>query len=771
MEIDEIGYLTVRGQSIESAERSLQVQLRPYYKNVQVSISAPKLHTIQVLVTGAAYDPGSYSIPAVTTAFNLLTAAGGPMEDGSLRDVEVRRRGKVVSKLDLYRLILGDAQINDIQLQSGDMLVVPPRKSRVSINGEVLKPAIYELVSGETLKEALNFAGGVRRSGLSQSVRINTVTPGSERIIKDVSLNDATPLYDGDEVEVFSVRNRLTNRVTIEGAVDLPNDYAMKPGMRISDLIDRAHGPLSEAFLQQAELHRWQPDNTDMLITFDLEKAMAHDPKSDLELQKWDRIRVYNREEVAYIGLRRVEIAGAVKMPGIYDASRKMRVSDLLRMAGGPLPDAELESAHLLHFHAGAPYTHEYVSLQNSSLSKPESDPEILDNDRLIVFHVDEAKFTPPFRVEIRGEVVTPGIYPRTSGMRLSDLLAYAGGLKPSSGNSIEIAHARRLEDGNNTRVVSVSLEPNRLPSSQNDQLLEDGDVVSIKGIGGFQPEVRSFIVIGAVNKPGTVFISRNGMRLSDAIREAGGLRTDAYATGAEFYRDPKSLVTTGQHIMVEQLEMLNQLLNDSVIKQEIAKSQLDLIRAAGAAAVDATGGISGTSATQNPGAVSAIGKIDPAQLVAPARKFNGAQLDPNGYVAINLPLALQKPQGKDDIILLDGDIISVPKTPTTVQVLGAVYSKRGVLFEKGRRLEYYIDQAGGYTVDAAREKIEIFRVNGAVVSGRKSKDLEPGDVIVVPTKALSARLSSRGNTLGDLFKAITSSAILYRLSTGIFGL
>ena len=165
------------------------------------------------------------------------------------------------------------------------------------------------------------------------------------------------------------------------------------------------------------------------------------------------------------------------------------------------------------------------------------------------------------------------------------------------------------------------------------------------------------------------------------------------------------------------------------------------------------------------------MSKIDASQLVSPARKFTGAQLDPNGYVAVNLPKALLKPQGKDDITLQNGDIISIPEIPTTVQVLGAVYSKRGVLYEPGKRLDFYIDQAGGYTVDAARDKIEVFHVNGGVVPGKRVKELEPGDVIVIPTKALAARLSSRGNTLSDLFRTITSSAILYRLSTGIFGL
>src|SRR5262249_18516820 len=161
--------------------------------------------TIQVLVTGAAYEPGSYNVPAVATAFNLLMIAGGPNEDGSLRNIVLRRKGKVIATLDVYKMITGNAEINDTLLQPGDVIVIPPRQSRIVLRGEVLRPAVFELTENETLQDALAYAGGVKASGLNQSVRINTVNPGADRILKDVNLKDLEvgkmKLFDGDEVE------------------------------------------------------------------------------------------------------------------------------------------------------------------------------------------------------------------------------------------------------------------------------------------------------------------------------------------------------------------------------------------------------------------------------------------------------------------------------------------------------------------------------------------------------------------------------------------
>ena len=772
IQLDNIGSVVIRGHTIDSAEKALETRLRPYFKNVRVSIEGSLLRMMPILVTGAAYVPGTYSVPATATAFNLLNIAGGPSDDGSLRGVEVRRQGKKIATLDIYKMITGDAQWKDMQLESGDVIIVPPRKSRVTVSGEVLHPAVFELLPTETLRDALAYAGGIKATGLNQSVRVNTVVPGAERIIKDLNLTDTLiekqNLFDGDQVEVFSVRNRLNNRVTIEGAVDQPNDYALQPGMRVADLVERARGPLTEAYLPKAELHRWQPDNTDLLVVIDLEKALARDPKANLDLQKWDRLKVYTRDEVAWTGRRKVTVDGAVKKPGVYDVSKNMKVSDLLRMAGGPTPDAELEKAHLFHQHDDGPPTHEYVNVAAAVKGDLNRDPEVMDSDRLILFTVEQASFTPDHRVDVKGEVVNPGRYPRWEGMKVSELIALAGGFKPSAGDQVQLAHARRVADAPNTKVVSINFDKAGRCAAAADVSLDDGDVVSVKAVGGYSPEVQSFTVTGAVKNPGVIFLKSKDMRLSDAIREAGGLRPEAFPDGAEFYRNPQMLATTGQRSLVQSLSGLNDLLNDSETKRELAKAQIELIKATGNAISDSAGlgaltGGAGAVAV-NPAASAVAGNINGQQLVSPARKLGATQLDPNGFVAVDLKNALAHPKAPDDIILVDGDVISVPETPTTVSVIGGVNSPRGILFEPGKRIDYYLDLAGGLSPDAAKDRIVIFHQGGGVIPGKRAHELKQGDIVFVPTKVLAAKIAGKSNGFDSFFKSITSTALLFRL-------
>ncbi len=778
IQLDPIGSVVVRGQTIGSAEKLIESRLRPYIKNVQVSIETGQLRTMPILVTGAAYVPGTYTVPATATAFNLLNIAGGPSDEGSLRAIEVRRQGKKIATLDIYKMIDGDAQWSDVQLAAGDTIIVPPRKSRVTISGEVLRPAIFELLPTETLRNALAYAGGIKATGLNQSVRVNTVVPGAERVIKDLnvtgSLVERQTLFDGDEVEVFSVRNRLSNRVTIEGAVDQPNDYQLQPGMHVADLVERARGPLSEAFLGKAELHRWQADGTDSLVIVDLEKALARDPKNNLELQKWDRLKVYTREEVAWTGRRTVEVNGAVKKPGKYDVSKNMRVSDLLRMAGGPTPDAELEKAHLLHHHDDGPYTHEYVNIASATKGDTNSDPLVMDSDKLVLYAVEMASFVPNHVVDIKGEVVNEGRYPRFAGMKISDLLTLAGGFRPSASSQVVLAHARRVADPGTTKLVTVNFDKSGRCAEADDAVLEDGDVVSIQGLGGFQPDVQSFKVVGAVNRPGTIFLTKKDMRLSDAIREAGGLRPEAFPDGAEFSRDPQMLATTGQRNLIQTLSSLNDLLNDSETNRERAKAQIELIKALGAAVTDSTGlgalAGGGAAAIPNPAASGLGGSFNGFNLVSPARKLGGSQLDPNRLVAIDLRSAMAKPRSNADIILVNGDEIIVPETPTTVTIIGAVNSQRAVLFEPGKNLDYYLQLAGGFAPDAAKERIVIFHMGGGVIPATHARELKPGDMVLVPTKVLAAKFGNKGNGIDTFFKSLTSSAIVFRLATSIFG-
>jgi len=769
--------IVLLGKTVASAENTLKERLGRFYKGVQVSLTLNKLRTIQVTVVGNAYQPGTFSVPSVASAYNLLFFAGGPIETGSLRDIQLLRNGKKVGSLDMYKFELGTAPTADLPLQAGDLLLIPPRKSRVVVRGEVLNPAVFELTDNETLEDALRYAGGTKATGVVQSVRINTLNPGTARIIQDVNVQDAAAvkaqkLYDGDEVEVFSVRAQLTNSVAIIGAVDQPNDYPLTPNMRVSDLVNRSRGLLNEAYLQHAELRRWNPDTTTTLLVVDLDKALAHDPQNDLVLQKWDQLKVFTRDEVAYLGRRYVTIKGAVQKEGIYPVSRNMHVSDLLREAGGPTSDATLDQAFLIHQPDNAAPISVQVNLRAAMHRETGQDPEIQDNDQLLIYNVRQTQFVPDHLVQIVGEVVTPGNYPRTQEMKLSELIRFAGGYLPGAGQEVRVGHARHSADDPPDRNMKlIHLEAGRLVSPQDDIVLQDGDVVSVPGVGGFLPNVQKVFVRGAVHTPGYIILTNKNTHLTEALKQAGGLRPEAFPQGAEFNRNPALLGSATQKDLTMSLALLNDLLNGSDYQRQVAKSRLDIIKATGQAQQGSIIVPNSNAATLPNAAAEDTGKqLANSSLVTKARSNTELEI-PDGNIAVNLPLALQHPGTTDDIILLDGDTITVPERPTTVQVIGAVYHKRGVQYRPGETLQQYVDEAGGFTPDAAKDRIEVIRVGGGLVPARKAGKIQPGDVILVPTKVLATKISSNTDYITQFFSSVTSSVLVYKLATSLFGL
>jgi protein involved in polysaccharide export with SLBB domain len=777
--LPQMGLVVVRGLTVTQAEQALRTQMRRYYNGIEASITLGKLRTIQVTVSGLSFQPGSYAVPAVATAYNVLYASGGPTESGTLRAIEVRRQGKLVSSLDMYKYWLAGTQA-DIPLQDGDLIYIPPRRSRIDVSGEVLNAACFELAPGETLNNALEYAGGVKASAVNQRVQINTLTPGAARILKDVDLNQqsagALVLYDGDAVDVFSVRPLLTNRVTIEGAVDQPSDYALSDGMKVSELLIRARGTLNEAFLNRADLYRMNANNTTTLIPIDLEKALAHDPANDIALVRWDRIKVYTRQEVAWTGKRTITVRGAVSRPGLYSRSEAMYVSDVMMLAGGPAPNAYLDRAILLHQNGDGTFDIEYVNLAALTTSdRSARGPLVKDNDILAVYKVGEAQFEPEHTVTIRGEVVAPGPYPRGEGMHLSDLLKLSGGFKPGAGAKVVVAHARKaVGDKTGTlQTVSVLFDESRHCAAQDDTRLEDGDVVIVQGTGGFVDRVQTITVRGAVNSPGPIILSNKNMKLSDALREAGGLRSEAFPQGAELNRDYRALATTRQRTLADSIGQLNDLLNEHTYERERGKSYIETLKAAGSASHPDASPIPGAGAASPAGAaaVQISDKLARQELVSPARKLSQAQLTPVGDIAINLVEALRKPGEMDDLLLADGDVITVPEKPTTINIVGAVVHGSGVVYRPDAGLDYYITQVGGYAPDAAKDRIVVIHVGGGLLPAAKVKRIVPGDIIMVPTRVLAEKLTTHSNGIGEVFKSITNSAIMFKLASSLFGL
>ena len=788
IDVEGIGRVVVAGRTATQAEAVLRQRLGRLYRNVDASIDLRQLRTIQVTVSGAAFAPGTYTVPATATAFNVLNAAGGPTADGSLRDIRVLRGGRRAGTLDIYPLVGAaggspSAKNGDVSLQAGDNIYIPGRLSRIAVSGEVRQPAVYELTTTENLRDALRYAGGVKPSGVDQNVHIDTIDNGLGRVIKDVNLRDkakvaSVNVFDGDTIEVSSVRSILTNRVTISGAVDQPGDYALTPGMTAADLIARARGVLYNTYQGRAELTRLNSDNTTTVQPLSLEAASA------VALKRFDILRLFTDQEVSYLGRRLVTVRGAVQRPGLYTQSRNMRVSDLLLDSGGPLPDAYTNRAVLLHQRGDGTYAYDYVNLAAVIAGDASMDLPVEDNDVLAVYRIGEAHFTPDHTVKILGNVLAPGLYARGEGMRLSDLLKQSGAFKPGGGTRVTVAHARRPVTDKILQVASVQPIPqtaveyaaNQTVTEGTDLALQDGDVVAVQGDGSLRDHPAVVTVTGMVNRPGPIIIQQ-GMRLSDAIKQAGSLRPEAFPQGAEFTRTTDALVTGSQLDLAAVINRMSDMLNLSQAQRERAKANLALIEAAGSAASGSSSpglpGLGGSSPNNaaNPNLAPLIATLPQNNLVSPARLLTPSQLRPNGAVAVQLAQAIRRPGSLDDVLLKDGDTLVVPETPTTVQVVGAVFSARGVVFRPGQSIDYYIQRAGDYTPDAAKDRIEVIHAGGGLIPASKAGALQPGDLILVPTKVLAEKISRSGSGFSDFFQGLVGSAITLKVLGSVFGL
>jgi protein involved in polysaccharide export with SLBB domain len=772
VDVPGLGRVVIRGLTIGQVERLLHERMRRVYRDVEISVTVKELRTMPIIVSGESFFPGTYQVPSVVTAFNVLYATGGPSSEGSLRRIEVRRRGQVVATFDMYRFLMTGDQTSDIRLESGDILHIPPRHTYVAVRGEVRRPATYELVQGEGLEEAIRYAGGLRPSAVAQRVQITTVQPGSTRIIKEVDLRTGKPepsvaIYDGDYVDVYSVRSALVNKVSIEGAVDQPGEYALSEGMTVADLVERSRGVLDEAYLERADLYRYNPDATLTLIPVLLGRALRREAGADVRLEKWDRLRVYTRNEIQWTGRREVTVRGAVKNPGIYYRPENARIRDVLQAAGGALPDAA--EIVVLHRNDDDTFQYEYPDLRGVLREDPQHNLPVRDRDLIAVYRVNEVKFTPDHSVRVDGEVVSPGVYARGEGMKLSDLLRLAGGLTPRADGVVTLARAR-VDAG--TAPVEAKVSSNGTVNP--DLELQDDDLVVIKGRGEHIDRPVTVMVTGAVNRPGPVILGASNFRLADAIRDAGGLMASAYPEAVEFTRRPELLASAGQKQIAVVIGNLIDDINRNAYQVALARSDIEKAKAVGSAS---RGGVSipvpGVSSGDNGLAEASTLKV----ITAPGRDLVGSPrptveyLNIRGNVALDLRKALAQPNSEDNIVMREGDVVFVPEKPTTIQVVGAVIDPRSVVFRPGAKLQYYVDNAGGFTVDAARDKIYVIRAGGGLLPEKKVKQLKPGDLILVPTRIVAERISSRTSEIDTAIRGIATGAIAYKLVTALFGL
>jgi protein involved in polysaccharide export with SLBB domain len=448
-----LGPIMVSGMSFDDARNAIEQRVAQQLIGSRVSVTMGDLRSIRVFVLGEAEKPGSYTVSGLSTMTNALFVSGGVKKIGSLRNIELKRNGKLVSVLDLYSLLLHGDTSADQQLLPGDVIFIPPIGNTVSVYGAVRRPAIYELKNEKTVDQIIDVAGGLVPDADGKLVQLERIQPSNLRRMIDIDLTTTAGrtalLANGDKVRVPAIRPTLEHSVELTGYVFRPGKFEYHPGLRLSDVIQSFDELRPEADRHYVMIRREvPPEERVQVISADLEGALIkRGTDADPKLQPRDKIYVFNlaasRERVVEPVLRDLElqatpdkpaqivtIDGQVKAPGRYPLEPSMHVSDLIR-AGGSLDDsayageAELSRYEVVNGNARQTALIP-ISLAAIRRGDPAADVKLMPYDTLVI------KITPqwdePGNILVQGEVRFPGTYPIHRGEKLSSILERAGG-------------------------------------------------------------------------------------------------------------------------------------------------------------------------------------------------------------------------------------------------------------------------------------------------------------------------------------------------------
>ncbi|TDO26899.1 SLBB domain-containing protein [Sediminibacterium goheungense] len=440
--VPNVGQIRVAGLTIEAATQKLKTvmgnSVYPYLKNggSKLSVTLNKIRSIKVTVIGAN-RPGNLTVSSLSTIFNALYLAGGPTEFGSFREIELVRNNKPIQKVDLYRMLLKGDQSDNIGLKDNDVIRIPAYKKRVEIQGQVKRPGIFEVLSGESFQDVLEFASGFTDTAYTAIVKAFQ-NSDRERKVKDIPAAEYQKYQpeSGDIFVVSKILNRFQNRVKINGAVFRPDVYELTNGLTVGELIRKADGLKEDAYTGRAQILRLQDDLKRSILSFDVRKALSGDAAHNLLLKREDEILISS-----VLDLRdsfKVTIQGEVRMPGEYDFVDNLTLRDIILQAGGFTDAAykSIEIARLIKRDSIAPTDNRASSIINTEidgdLSIGAASVGIMPYDVITVRR--KAGYTLPETVLISGQVQYPGPYALSNrSEKVSDLLKRSGGYTPDA--------------------------------------------------------------------------------------------------------------------------------------------------------------------------------------------------------------------------------------------------------------------------------------------------------------------------------------------------
>jgi protein involved in polysaccharide export with SLBB domain len=623
----EFGKVFVGGRTIESATAIIKERLRQNRfaidNGTNVDVTLSNIRTIKVRMLGQVRTPGDYDVSSTTTVFNALYLSGGITNNGSFRSVEVIRNSEIIGQIDMYDYLLRGDERGNIMLKDGDIVRVPEYRVRVSMEGEVKRPAYFEVLPGENLKDVIEFAGGFTDYAYKFSIKAVQLTDREQKL-KDIERKDFESYipFKGDKYIVSRILNRYENRVSISGSVYRPGDYELEDGLTVKALITKADGLKEDAYRDRGYITRLNEDNSSQVIPFDV-KAIVDGTADDILLKKEDVIQISS----------------------IFD-------------------------------------------------------------------YVDA------YTVTVTGKVRAGGTFAFFNGMTVEDLILKGGGFADGA-NMLEIEIARRVKDSDRrakdaklANIIKIIIDP-QLKLAESKFKLEPFDVVSIFALPGYvKPQMVT--IEGEVMTPGTYAMLSKDDRISDLVARANGFTAYAYLNGASLKRGDYAETKTDQE-------------KQSLKFQQFAQKQTQ---------------VTDGETTLN--------------ISSPTKR--------NDFVGINLEKILKNPKGRKDLILLDGDVLSIPRQLQTVKVSGEVYSPKTVVFNPDQSLTEYVMNSGGFTEDALRKGAYVVYSNGEskgtkhFMFFKNFPNVEPGSEIFIPQR--KPRKDVNGAALIQTWVGVTTSLI-----------
>lgn len=709
------GPFTVSGLSFNEMKRLLTARIKEKVIGVDVVIGIASLRSMRVFVLGDAFKPGPYTLSSLSSITHAIFAAGGISDIGSLRNIQLKRAGKLVQTLDLYELLINGDSSSDVLLQSGDVVFIAPKGKTISIEGEVRRPAIYELIDNANFNDVLTMSGGLLPTAYAKTTRVERYNRDALRTVVNIDLTNSTDLAKkaqaGDAVHVMQAAEMFKQSITVIGAVTRPGKYQWQDGQRITDIFPNIDSHLlHSADLNYSIVVREIDIARNIEIhQFDLAKALSEpNSRDNLVLQGNDKILVFasivklidskiNLDSLAFTQKKLAKKEQELAKDKYKQKQFWLKYGDedeLTQFDKEQAEAAKIVEQSIAQFSGGE--LEEEVNIKELTL---------FSRQRLLMPIIEKLKRQgksgqPIQLVEADGEVKFPGMYPLAKNARVSDLIAAAGGLTESAYIvRAEVTRNKIVNHMAQQNSIAFNLGAALAGENQDNILLSSKDRLNIHQIPAWSEnnvvELRGEFVF-----PGKYTV-RRGESLADLINKAGGFTKFAHQEGSVFTR-----------VQLRELEQQNLLKLTADLRIEMAsKSMTDQDYSQSYAEVQ--------------------------QMLA-----DMANVQPVGRLVLDLPKVMN--DDKYDVLLAGGDVLYVPTMKNSVNVVGQVQVTSSHIYDVNLSADDYLAQSGGSKKRADEDRIYIISANGSIkmmdsgnwFTSDAGDNLKPGDTIVVPLDA-----------------------------------